>query len=93
MSQIIVLKLKVKKRYLSLVLFFIFLALAMYPVFLEANSVCGQVGQCKQNSYVKTMTPTCDECTGGVAAVAAIIGEEGTIVEIMDFLKVFFYQS
>ena len=60
----------------------------MYPVFLEANSVCGQVGQCKQNSYVKTMVPTCDECTGGVAAVANIIGMESTIAEIMDFLKV-----
>ena len=60
----------------------------MYPVFLEANSVCGQVGACKKNSYQKVMSPTCDECTGGVAAVANIIGMESTIAEIMDFLKV-----
>lgn len=63
------------------------IALAMYPVFLEANSVCGQVGACKKNSYQKVMSPTCDECTGGVAAVANIIGMESTIAEIMDFLK------
>ena len=34
------------------------------------------------------MEPTCDECTEGVAAVANVIGSEGKIVEIVDFLKV-----
>ena len=37
---------------------------------------------------MKTFVPTCDECTQGVEAVAAIIGSEGKIVEIIDFLKV-----
>jgi len=35
------------------------LALAMYPVFLEANSVCGLLGACVQKSVVKA--PTCDD--------------------------------
>ena len=34
------------------------------------------------------MEPTCDECTEGVPAVANVIGSEGKIVEIVDFLKV-----
>merc|ERR1719452_76516 len=63
------------------------IALAMYPVFLEPNSVCGQIGLCKKNSYKKTMVPTCEDCPMGVGAISNIIGQEATIMEIMDFLK------
>ena len=60
----------------------------MYPVFLEANSVCGQVGACKKSAYQKVMDPTCEDCTSGVEAVSAIIGAEATIADIITFLKV-----
>ncbi len=60
----------------------------MYPVFLEANSVCGQVGACKKSTYQKVMDATCEDCTGGVEAVSAIIGAEATIADIITFLKV-----
>merc|ERR1711976_612155 len=36
------------------------IGLAMYPVFLEANSVCAQLGACKVKTLVAE--PTCDEC-------------------------------
>merc|ERR550539_855764 len=38
------------------------IAMAMYPVFLEPNDVCMQLGACA----IKTLTgePTCDECVG-----------------------------
>ena len=62
------------------------LALAMYPVFLEANSVCGILGACGLKSVVKA--PTCDECSGSIAAVAGVIESEAQIAEIIEFLKV-----
>jgi len=62
-------------------------ALAMYPVFLEANSVCGQVGACKKNSYRKTMEATCEDCTAGIGAISGIISNEAKIAEIITFLK------
>merc|ERR1712198_41955 len=60
-------------------------AAAMYPEFLEANSICGQLGACG----IKTLLgePTCDECTASLGAVADIIGSEGKIAEIVEFLK------
>ena len=62
------------------------LALAMYPVFLEANSVCGLLGACGQKSVVKA--PTCDECAGSITTVAGVIESEAKIAEIIEFLKV-----
>merc|ERR1712198_14924 len=61
------------------------IAAAMYPEFLEANSICGQLGACG----IKTLLgePTCDECTASLGAVADIIGSEGKIAEIVEFLK------
>ena len=58
----------------------------MYPVFLEANSVCGILGACGLKSVVKA--PTCDECSGSIAAVAGVIESEAQIAEIIEFLKV-----
>merc|ERR1711926_60046 len=61
------------------------IAVAMFPKFLEANYICGELGACK----VKTLLaePTCEECTGSLAAVADIIGSESKIAEIIEFLK------
>ena len=61
------------------------IGLAMYPVFLEANSVCELLGACGQKSVVKA--PTCDECTGSIAAVAGVIESADKIAEIIEFLK------
>ena len=61
----------------------------MYPVFLEANSVCGILGACGLKSVVKV--PTCDECTGSITAVAGVIESEAQIAEIVAFLQVSFY--
>jgi len=61
----------------------------MYPVFLEANSVCGLLGACVQKSVVKA--PTCDECTGSIITVAGVIESEAQIAEIVAFLQVSFY--
>merc|ERR1712198_26404 len=60
-------------------------AAAMYPVFLEPGSICGQLGACK----VKTLVgePTCDECKGSMDALAKIIGSESQIDEVISFLK------
>merc|ERR1711915_279176 len=61
------------------------IAMAMYPVFLEPNSVCGELGACMIKNLVGE--PTCDECTGSVAAVAALIGSEEKIAEVIAFLN------
>merc|ERR550517_1051634 len=58
------------------------IGLAMYPVFLEANAVCGELGVCK-----KLATPTCDECVGSVALVAEVIQSEAKIADIIAFLQ------
>merc|ERR1719435_829010 len=60
------------------------IATAMYPVFLEANSVCSQLGVCKRTFLA---APTCDECTGSIGAVAAVIESEAQIAEIIAFLE------
>ena len=61
----------------------------MYPVFLEANSVCADVGVCKIISYKKTMTSaTCEDCTSGVEAVTDLIKDEDKVAEIITFLTV-----
>merc|ERR1712226_1306436 len=39
------------------------IARAMYPVYLEGASVCGQIMGCQLRDW------TCDECTGGLAAI------------------------
>merc|ERR1711951_202563 len=44
---------------------------AMFPVFLEANSICGQLGACGIKSVLGE--PTCEECTGATDALAEII--------------------
>ena len=58
------------------------IATAMYPVFLEANSVCGQLGACAKNKEW-----TCEECTGGIEAIATIINDPATIADIITFLQ------
>merc|ERR1712137_1151067 len=59
---------------------------AMYPVFLEANSVCGQLGVCKKvNELVGEAT--CEECVGGIAGISAIISAEATVADVITFLK------
>jgi len=60
------------------------IATAMYPVFLEANSVCSQLGVCKKTFLA---APTCDECTGSIGAVADVIESEAQIAEIIAFLE------
>merc|ERR1711915_133115 len=61
------------------------IALAMYPVFLDANDLCMQLGACAVKSL--TSVPTCDECTGSLAAIAGLISDEGQIAEIVAFLQ------
>lgn len=58
----------------------------MYPVFLDANDLCMQLGACAVKSL--TSVPTCDECTGSLAAIAGLISDEGQIAEIVAFLQV-----
>lgn len=58
----------------------------MYPVFLEGNAVCGDMGVCKVKSLVAE--PTCDDCTGGLASIAGMISSEETVGMVIDFLKV-----
>jgi len=61
------------------------IAMAMYPVFLNAEDLCMELGACALKSLVAT--PTCDECTGSVAAIAAMISAEETINEVVAFLQ------
>merc|ERR1712071_150360 len=59
---------------------------AMYPVFLEASSVCGQLGACKKvNELVGEAT--CEECVGGIAAISALTSSEATVADVITFLK------
>ena len=60
--------------------------MAMYPVFLNAEDLCMKLGACAQKSLVAL--PTCDECTGSVAAIADMISSEETINEVVAFLQV-----
>jgi len=61
------------------------IAMAMFPVFLEPNQVCMDLGAC----MIKSLTgePTCEECTGNIAKVAALIGSEEKIAEVIAFLN------
>merc|ERR1719154_894894 len=43
------------------------IARAMYPVFLEGTAVCGQIMGCQLREW------TCDECTGGLAAIGDVV--------------------
>jgi len=59
---------------------------AMYPVFLEANSICESLGVCKAvNELVGK--GTCEDCLGGIAAISALISAEETVADVMTFLK------
>ena len=57
------------------------IARAMYPVYLEGASVCGQIMGCQLRDW------TCDECTGGLAAIGAIIADPATIADVTTFLQ------
>ena len=61
------------------------IGLAMYPVFLEANAVCGELGVCKKTVV---STPTCDECVGSVVLVSEVIKSDAKIAAIVAFLQV-----
>ena len=54
----------------------------MYPVFLEGNSVCGQLGVCGVREW------TCEECVDGVGQIAGIISDPSTVESVVAFLKV-----
>ena len=54
----------------------------MYPVFLEGNSVCGQLGVCGVREW------TCEECVDGVGQIAGIISDPATVESVVAFLKV-----
>ena len=58
----------------------------MYPEFLNADDLCMALGACALKSLVAL--PTCDECTGSVAAIGAMISEEEQIMEVVAFLQV-----
>lgn len=58
----------------------------MYPVFLESNSICGQLGVCKVKSILRE--PTCEECTGAITTVSGVIESPEKIAEIVAFLQV-----
>ena len=57
------------------------IALAMYPTFIEPNSVCGSLGACQAMREW-----TCEDCQNGIAALGDIIVE--AIPDIIEFLKV-----
>ena len=59
--------------------------LAVYPVFFEANAICGALGACaKQRDIMREWT--CEECTAGIGSIADLLGEQ--IPDIIEFLKV-----
>ena len=60
--------------------------MAMYPVFLNADDLCIKLGACALKSLVAL--PTCDECTGSVAAISGMISMPDTINEVIAFLQV-----
>ena len=60
------------------------IATAMYPVFLEGNSVCGTLGLCTAREW------TCDECVGGLGQIGGIISDPTTIADVVAFLQVRF---
>ena len=59
------------------------IANALYPVYMEGNSVCGQLSVC----YVRDIT--CDECVNGVGQIGGIISDPATVESVLAFLKVF----
>jgi len=61
------------------------IAMAMYPVFLNADDLCIKLGACALKSLVAL--PTCDECTGSVAAISGMISMPDTINEVVAFLQ------
>jgi len=62
------------------------IAAAMYPVFLEANSVCKQLGACKKvNELVGEAT--CEDCLGGIAGLIFFISSDATVADVITFLK------
>ena len=63
------------------------IANAMYPVFLEGTSVCGQLSVC----YVREWT--CEECVDGVGQIAGIISDPATVESVVAFLKVGYVMS
>merc|ERR1712241_119691 len=60
------------------------IGLAMYPVFLEANAVCGELGVCKKTVV---STPPCDGCVGSVVLVSEVIKSDAKIADIVAFLQ------
>jgi hypothetical protein len=60
------------------------IALAMYPTFLEPNSVCGTLGACAKRDLIKEWT--CEDCTGGIASIADVV--VAAVPDIIEFLKV-----
>jgi hypothetical protein len=65
------------------------IGLAMYPVFIEGESLCGAggLGVCtKRRNLVREWT--CEECVKGVNDIGGIITTEETIAAVIAFLKV-----
>ena len=58
------------------------IANAMYPVYMEDNSVCGQLSIC----YVREWTY--EECVNGVGQIAGIISNPATVESVVAFLKI-----
>jgi hypothetical protein len=61
---------------------------AMYPTFLEANSVCSTLGACSAARNV-VREWTCEDCTGGISGIADVV--VASIPEIIEFLKVTYF--
>ena len=55
-------------------------------MFLEATSVCGDLGMCRVKDL--EAKPTCHDCVGAVEEIAAVLASREKIDEIDDFLKV-----
>merc|ERR1711887_59775 len=54
------------------------IAAAMYPEFLEGNAVCGDIMGCVRDW-------TCEECQGGIAAIADMINDN--VAAVVEFLS------
>merc|ERR1711962_230481 len=59
------------------------IGLAMYPEFLEAATMCSEVGACLEGRAALT----CAECSDAVTAVSDSLKSESKLADIVEFLK------
>merc|ERR1712198_36072 len=63
------------------------IAAAIYPIFLEANAVCGAAGLWGAESMITTQEATCDQCTIGMYELAGYLTDRARVAEITELLQ------